>query len=299
MPTESSQNQSVSDDVWTVRRILEWTTAHLGKHGSDSARLDAEILLAHARKCQRIELYTRYNDILTVETRAAMRDLVRRRAAAEPVAYLVGHREFFSLDFKVTSDTLIPRPDTESLVIELLEIIKPLSSPTVLDLCTGSGCIAIATAVNAPHARLMAADISQPALVVATYNRDKHQLQERIQIFHGDLFASLPTGTKFDVIVSNPPYVRADEMATLADDIKHHEPHSALVAGDDGLQIIRRIVEEAPKFLVPKGHLLLEFSPEQTAAVASLLKANEAYDSIKVIKDLSGRERAIQATTQS
>ncbi len=297
MSPESSQNQSVSEDVWTVRRILEWTTAHLEKHGSDSARLDAEILLAHARKCQRIDLYTRYDDILSDADRATMRELVQRRSKSEPVAYLVGHREFFSLDFKVTSDTLIPRPDTESLVIELLEIIKPLSVPKVFDLCTGSGCIAIATAVNAPHAILMAADISQPALVVATHNRDQHELQDRIQFFHGDLFAPLPAGTKFDVIVSNPPYVREDEMTTLADDITHHEPHSALVAGDDGLQIIRRIVEEAPKFLAPQGHLLLEFSPEQTAAVASLLKANGAYGNIKVIKDLAGRERAIQATT--
>ncbi|VAX36113.1 Peptide chain release factor N(5)-glutamine methyltransferase [hydrothermal vent metagenome] len=297
MSTESSQNQSVANDVWTVRQILEWTTAHLQKHGSDSARLDAEILLAHARQCQRIDLYTRYNDILSDNDRTAMRELVQRRANAEPVAYLVGHREFFSLEFHVTPHVLIPRPDTETLVIELLELIKPIAHPSVLDLCTGSGCIAIASAVNSPQAKVTATDLSKEALAIAAKNSQQHSMQNSIQFYQGDLFKALPTGSSYDLIVSNPPYVREDEYLTLADDILQHEPRLALVSGADGLDCIRSVINNAPQYLTSGGHLLIEFSPEQATAVASLMKENGAYKNITLIKDLSGKERAIKAIT--
>ena len=178
-------------DEWTVRRIIDWTTAHLKKHGSDTPRLETEILLAHARGCRRIELYTRFDEVLSEKERATMRDLVRRRAQSEPVAYLVGHREFFGLDFRVTPAVLIPRPDTETLVVELVDVAKPLAAPRILDIGTGSGCIAIAAAVNLPNAQITATDASEAALAVARENAANHKVVERIQFLSGDLFGPL------------------------------------------------------------------------------------------------------------
>ena len=170
----SPPTEQTADGAWTVGKIIDWTTAHLRKHGSDSPRLEAEILLAHARRCPRIQLYVQYNELLTDDQRAVMRDLVRRRAQAEPVAYLVGRREFFALDFRVTPDVLIPRPETETLVLQLIAAVKSRPNPRILDVGTGSGCIAIAAAVNVPGALVTAIDISPRALDVARDNASRH-----------------------------------------------------------------------------------------------------------------------------
>jgi len=283
------------DDAWTVRRVIEWTTSHLKKHGSESPRLDAEILLAHARGCPRIELYTGFDSLLTDEERSIMRELVRRRAQAEPVAYLVGHREFFSLDFRVTPDVLIPRPDTETLVVELLEIIRGLDQPRVLDVGTGSGCISIAAAVNCPKARFTAVDLIPAALKIAEENARRHLAADRIRFLEGDLFAPLDADDSFDVIASNPPYIREDELSGLQEDVRRHEPRAALVGGDDGLAVLRRLVSEAPGRLVPGGHLLTEISPEQAGDVRALFEATGKFREIGVIKDLAGQARVVRA----
>jgi release factor glutamine methyltransferase len=293
--SDAAQTAESSNDVWTVRRILEWTTAHLKKHGSETPRLDAEILLAHSRKCARIELYTRFNEPLSDTERATMRELVRRRAQAEPVAYLVGHREFFSLDFRVTPDVLIPRPETESLVVELLSIIEGGEQPRIADIGTGSGCIAIATAANNARVEVAAVDISKPALAVARENAQTHSVAERIHFFQGDLFAPLSAEGAFDAIASNPPYVAEDEMPTLAADIRLHEPHLALSAGPDGLAVIRRLVADAPNHLKAGGWLLLEISPEQADAIRGLLESDGRYQSVAVVKDLAGNARVMRA----
>jgi release factor glutamine methyltransferase len=214
-------------EEWTVRRVLDWTTAHLKQHGSETPRLDAEILLAHARDCRRIELYTRFDEPLTDAQRAVMRDLTKRRAKSEPVAYLVGHREFFSLDLRVTPDVLIPRPDTETLVVELIDAVRPVESPRILDLGTGSGCIAIAAAVNLPSARITATDLSDAALAIARENAEKHAVSDRIRFLRGDLFAPLAQGEQFDVIASNAPYIADHEQETLQNDVRRFEPHAA------------------------------------------------------------------------
>ena len=190
----STTSPNPASDAWTVRRILDWTIPHLKKHGSESPRLDAEILLAHARGCPRIQLYTHFDVEVSEAQRAVMRELVRRRAAAEPVAYLVGHREFFSLDFRVTSDVLIPRPDTETLVVAALDLIKPLPQPRVLDIGTGSGCIAISIAVNAPSAQVTATDLSDAALAIAGQNAEVHGVANRVRFVQGDVFAPLTDG---------------------------------------------------------------------------------------------------------
>lgn len=282
-------------DVWTVRRILDWTIPHLKKHGSESPRLDAEILLAHARGCPRIQLYTHFDDEVSESQRVLMRGLVGRRAAAEPVAYLVGHREFFGLDFRVTADVLIPRPDTETLVVDALEQLKSLRDPRVLDIGTGSGCIAISLAVNCPSARVTAVDLSPAALLVARQNGAAHAVLDRVQFLEGDLFSPVTAGETFDLIASNPPYVTTSEIATLAPDVRLHEPHSALDGGLDGLDVIRRLVSAAPGFLSPGGCLLIEIDSEQAASVTQLLEANGRYENIVVLKDLAKKPRVVRA----
>lgn len=289
-PTETSPPAPPAADVWTVRRVLEWTTGHLQKHGSDTPRLDAEILLAHARQCRRIQLYTDYDQPLSDAVRATMKELVKRRAAKEPVAYLVGFREFFSLNFKVTRDVLIPRPDTETLVVEALAVIKPLPVAHVLDLCTGSGCVGVTIARNQPTATVTAVDISSAALAVAQENAKTHAVEDRVKFAEGDLFAPLPTGSRYDLLVSNPPYIRTDEMAQLDDDVRRYEPALALEGGTDGLDIVRRLLAEAPRWLMPESWVLLEIDPQQFAAVDKLA-VDSGYRDIGRAKDLSGRPR--------
>lgn len=280
---------------WTVRRVLEWTTAHLQKHGSETPRLDAEVLLAHARGCRRIQLYTDYDAELPEAVRSQMRELVQRRAKSEPVAYLVGHREFFSLDFLVTPAVLIPRPETETLVLEVLTLAKTLQQPRLLDLCTGSGCVAIAVARNCPQATVTATDSSAAALDVARANVHKHQLEGRITLRCGDLFAALETSDRFHLVMSNPPYVPTAEIPRLAADVRAFEPREALDGGPDGLEVMRRILREAPPHVVPGGWVLLELSPEQAPAVQQFAQSLDAYGEIALIKDLEGRPRVLRA----
>jgi release factor glutamine methyltransferase len=282
-------------DEWTVRRIIDWTTAHLKKHGSDTPRLETEILLAHARGCRRIELYTRFDEVLSEKERSTMRDLVRRRAQSEPVAYLVGHREFFGLDFRVTPAVLIPRPDTETLVVELLDVAKPLAAPRILDIGTGSGCIAIAAAVNLPNAQITATDASDAALAVARENAASHKITERIRFLSGDLFRVLEPNERFDIVASNPPYIADHEKETLQNDVRKYEPHEALFSGPTGLETLFRIVDQAPDFLNVGGTLMLEISPEQASAVVGRMEASAKYRDIRVVKDVPGLARVVRA----
>lgn len=286
---------AAAQPAWTVRKVLEWTTQHLQKHGSETPRLDAEVLLAHARKCRRIGLYTDYDQPLSDAVRAQMRELVQRRANAEPVAYLVGHREFFSLDFAVTADVLIPRPDTETLVLEVISLVKGKAGARVLDLCTGSGCIAISVAKNCGAVKVTATDVSAAALAVARKNVETHQVGDRVELVSGDLFAAVPAGATFDVIASNPPYIPAAEIETLAGDVRRHEPRLALDGGGDGLDLLRRILAEGPRHLVPGGWLLVEFSPEQSARLCELARGVSEYDEVRVQNDLAGQARVLLA----
>ena len=314
-PWESNVSQADSPappvpDAWTVRRVLEWTTGHLKKHGSDTPRLDAEILLSHARGCQRIQLYTAYDEPLADAVRATMRDLVQRRSQAEPVAYLVGHREFFSLNFRVTRDVLIPRPDTETLVIEIIEGVKTLTAARVaagqtagavrvLELCTGSGCVAIAVAKNCQAAKLnvnvVATDISPAALSIARENSATHQTDDRIAFIEGDLFAPLAGEAKFDIIAGNPPYISSAEIDTLDAEVAKHEPRLALDGGATGLSIFERLIAATPKHAAPGALFLMEMSSEQAEPLQQRLTAHGGYADVCVRKDLAGRARIIKA----
>lgn len=282
-------------EPWTIRRILEWTIGHLTDRKIETPRLDAEILLAHACGCRRIELYTRYDEVLGDQPRGVMRELVKRRAQHEPVAYLVGHREFFSLDFRVTSDVLIPRPDTETLVLELLDLAKSLDAPRILDIGTGTGCIAITAAVNLPTATVTAVDISAAALNVAAENAATHKVNDRVTFLESDLFAALGAESSFDMIASNPPYIAEEEWATLQPDVREHEPRHALLAGADGLSVFRPLIAQAVSYLVPGGHLLLEMDTAQADAVCGLLKAESQLQNVRTVNDLTGRPRVAVA----
>lgn len=283
-----------SDDQWTVRRILDWTINYLKEQGSESPRLEAEILLAHARNCRRIQLYTQFDQPLTDQERGVMRNLVKRRGAAEPVAYLVGHKEFFSLDFLVRPGVLIPRPETEVLVSEALDAARTIPVPRVLDLCTGSGCVGIAIAKNAPAAQVTAVELHEPALAAARENVERNGVQGRVMVLQGDLYAPIPSGERFELIVSNPPYVAQSEISELPRDVRDHEPHSALDGGPDGLDVIRKIVEDAPAWLAPGGRLLLEFSPEQAGGIRDLCE-RRGFANTAIKNDLAGRPRVIAA----
>ena len=295
MSGEGTSETAETPEVWTVKKVLDWTIGHLKQHGCESARLDAEILLAHSRSCRRIQLYTEYDAPLTPEERATMRDLVRRRAAHEPVAYLVGFREFFGLDFEVEPGVLIPRPDTETLVMTALEIAKDLPAPRILDVCTGTACVPVAIAENCPAAALTAIELGDQAHKIAQRNIEKHGLSERVTLLLGDLFSPLADDAVFDMITANPPYVTDGEMNTLPPDIRLHEPELALCGGADGLDIVRRLILEAAARLTDAGVLLLEIGSQQGDEVCRLFEATNQYEPAQAVKDLGGRTRVVWA----
>jgi release factor glutamine methyltransferase len=287
------------EEPWTIGRLLTWTIDYLGRHGAENPRLDAEVLLATARGCKRIDLYAAYGELADEPTRTAFRELVRRRAAGTPVAYLVGHREFYSLEFEVTPDVLIPRPETELLVVALLDQMKRRpAGEKILDIAdvgTGSGVLAVCAAKYVANSRVTAIDISPAALAVARRNAERHAVVERIEFVESDLFANVPRAAKFDFIVSNPPYVSTAEMANLAADVREHEPHVALHAGEGGTGVIAPLVEQAAERLKPGGGLLIEVSPMIAAEVEQLIRSTSAFELGPTMRDLAGHPRVIQA----
>ncbi len=306
----------MSAEPWTVGRLLEWTADYLAGHGSDSPRLDAEVLLAHALQCQRIELYTTFDDAPAEPARTAFRDLVRRRAEGTPVAYLVGSREFYSLKFRVTPDVLIPRPETELLVVAALDLANEkgrrgkeeggsaasgdrglgTSVPSdIADVGTGSGIIAVCLAKHLSNCRVTASDLSAAALAVAKENARTHGVADRIDFIQSDLFAAIPDGRQFDFIVSNPPYVAESEMERLAPDVRKFEPRNALLAGPRGTEVIERLIPQAAERLRPGGHLLMEISPTIHDAVRKLLESDGHFELGPTIKDLARLPRVVQA----
>lgn len=293
-------------ETWTVLRLLEWTTGFFKKRGSESARLDAEVLLAEARGSSRIELYTAFNTEPTPEVREAFRELVRRRGEGTPVAYLVGHKEFYSIDLRVTEATLIPRPETEHVVIEALDRAKVLLSkhtaegeaPTlcIADVGTGTGAIAIAIAKNLEKAKLTAIDASADALEIAKYNVEKYELQDRVDLVHGDLLEACPEPVQFDLICSNPPYVSEAEFEQLSPEVANYEPKLALVGGATGAEVIERLVNQAVTKLKSGGQLIIELSPMIADQCANVVAETGQFEPVKFIKDLAGHRRVLTVT---
>lgn len=287
-------------ETWTVGKLLTWTTDFLKQHGSDSPRLDAEVLLAHARDCQRIELYTAFEEEPDDKIKAEFRELVKRRSAGTPVAYLVSHKEFYSLDFEVTEDTLIPRPETEHLVLRALdlaaEIHKQVARPLrVADIGTGSGCIAIAFAKQFAESELLAADASEAALDVARRNAIVHEVDSRIEFLKSDLLQQVP-GDAFDLILSNPPYVSQAEFEQLPKTVREFEPATALVGGPQGYELIAKLIEQAQPRLAAHGKLLIEMSPMLIDRQSDFVPEQWTTE---VVKDLAGKPRILVLSVAS
>lgn len=293
-----STNNVTSDDAWTVKKVLDWTIEYLKERGSETPRLDAEVLLAFSRKCQRIQLYTQFDQPLSEAERSLMRSLVKRRAAAEPVAYLVGHREFFSLDFIIEPGVFIPRPDTETLVATALDLLKPLNSPRVLELCTGSGCVPIAIARNHATVQITTVEKNPAPFSVAQRNIEKHSVTNRVKLLQGDLFEPVECDKAFDLIVSNPPYIPREEIETLEADVRDHEPRPALDGGEDGFDTIRILIDQSPQYLKQGGWLLFELSPEQSEQACEMMR-DGGFASVRTEADLSGQARVVLGCWQS
>jgi release factor glutamine methyltransferase len=280
---------------WTIQRLLAWITEYLTKNEVDAPRLSAEMLLSHVLNLKRIELYARFDQPVEQQALDRLRDLVKRAGQHEPVAYLIGRTEFYSLEFEVTPDCLIPRPETELLVQRAIEFLRTREGEQhVCDLCTGCGCIAVAIAKSFPGAHLIATDISDQALAVAARNVEKHGLAERIELLQGDLFDPLLPHldvTQWDLIVCNPPYVSAAEYEALDKNVKDYEPQLALLAGEDGLDVYRRIGDQIDRFLKPDGALMLEIGYAQGPAVRELLDQTGAFSDIRIEKDHQRHDR--------
>ncbi len=269
--------------------VLRRATGHLAKHGSDSARLDAEVLLAHALGVQRLDLYLQFDRPLPSAELSGYRTLVARRAHGEPVAYLVGHKEFMALDFEVTPAVLVPNPDTEVLVQRAVALARQAGRAIrVADVGTGSGCIAIAIAHYAPDAEVWAGDVSPEALEVAARNVAHHSLGERVQLCCGNLLESLPGS--FDLICANLPYLSAG--TELAREVKA-QPAQALYAARNGAELVVKLLEAARARLSEGGRLLAEVDPSILGVVLPVAGANFAGH--RVIRDLGGRERVLEA----
>jgi release factor glutamine methyltransferase len=293
MPPDTTP--STAPTTWTIKALIDWTTDFLAKKGFESPRAEAQILLAHVLACKKVDLIVRYTEQPTEAERTRYRELIQRRAAGWPVAYLVGSRDFYLLTFEVSTAVLIPRPDTETLVLEALAFLKPLPSPTVLDIGTGSGCIAVSIAHQKKDARVTATDVSPDALEVARRNAAKHGLVERVNFLQGDLLTPIPQDATFDLIASNPPYIAEGEMEGLAPDVRDHEPRIALDGGPDGLKFYRRIAMGVTQFLKPGGRLLLEIGYTQDENVRRILSEQPQLELGPTLKDIQGHPRVVQA----
>ena len=283
----------------TTAEILRWAEGYLIQRKVPSPYLDAEYILAHILRCQRMDLLIHPDRTLKDDEIEQFNACIERRGRREPLQYITGEVEFRGFLFKVSRDVLIPRPETELLVDEVIKSVR-IKGATVLDLCTGSGCIAVCIARELNDSRVYAVDMSDGALAVARENAIRNVVGERITFLSGDLFGAidpLNLKGKLDIIVSNPPYVSAEEMGELEPEIRDYEPASALYGGEDGLDFYRRIIRESPYYLADGGYLVMEMGYRQAWRIKCLLEKEKVFRrQISVIKDLNGTDRIIKAS---
>lgn len=285
--------QSQSQQVWTILSILNWATEYFTSKGITSARLDAQLLLGSVLKLSKVELYTAFDKPLTKEELAKFKQLLLRRANREPLAYILGSRGFWRYDFEVTPAVLIPRADTEIIVERALEILeeRPWSSPQILDIGTGSGCLAISIALDYPEAKVTAVDLSKEALAIAKKNAER--LNASVQFVHSDLMTAL-IGKTFHMIISNPPYISEAELKEVQPEVREFEPHSALYSPNNGMSHYEKILKGAGQYLVNDGVLLLEIGDFREKALTDLAK--NYFENINVRRDLNGSPRLLELT---
>ena len=275
---------------WTIREVLDWTTQDFAGRGIASPRLDAELLVAKALEMDRVGLYLDLNRPLVDRERSAIRPLVARRREREPVAYILGYRDFYGRRFEVSPAVLIPRPDTETLVEHALACIPEDSACRVLDVGTGSGAIAVTIAAERPLALVTATDISNAALEVASRNAERLEVDSRIRFERADLLSG---AEQYDVIVSNPPYIAQSEMATLQAEVRKHEPVIALEAGEDGLDVVRALLAAAEPATATSAQMLIEIGAGQAESVVSFAAEHAAWQLVAVYPDLNRIERVV------
>jgi release factor glutamine methyltransferase len=276
-------------EAWTIKKVLDFADDYFRKAGIESPHLEAEILLAHALNLKRIDLYIKFESALAPEELKKFKGYIVRRKDHEPTAYIIESKAFMSLDLRVTKDVLIPRPESEALVEEAIRLSNDIEGGVdILDIGTGSGALAVSIAKYVGKARVVATDISQKAIEVAVNNAEKLGVSDRIRFETADLY---PSGEqKFDIIVSNPPYILYGAISGLAPEVKDHEPRIALDGGEDGLDQYRRIISGASEKLKEKGMLILEIDPPVTEGVKALAKAS-GFSGVEIRKDLNSLER--------
>ncbi len=292
-------------DIWTIFKSLSWAETYLNKFKTPNAKIDAEYLLSNILKCKRQELYLNPEKQLTNQEINTFKGFIQKRSKREPIQYIIGEEEFRGFIFKVTRNVLIPRPETELLVEEAVSIVKDKEargmghgSWTIVDLCTGSGCIAVSIAKEIDNCKVYATDISEKVLIIAKENAKRHTVEDRITFLQGSLFEPLKDKGlegKIDIMLSNPPYVSKKDMEKLQPEVKEYEPHLALYAGEDGLDSYRTIIPQALPYLKKGGYLILEIGYGQAEGVKELFAQYPAYDKIEIINDLSGIERVMKA----
>jgi release factor glutamine methyltransferase len=281
-----------------VLEALNWVTDYLKEHRVENPRLHAELLLARSMHLSREELYIRLHGQVREEERKTLEDLIRRRASGEPLQYILGHQEFWSIDLKVDPRVLIPRPETEHLVEEALSILIKISSqkiPSVLELGTGSGAIAISLARELRTIFLVATDLSRDALIVARENAKQAGVSDKIGFVRGDLLNPFHLGEAFDLILSNPPYLSDSEIRDLSREVRDHEPIIALKGGKDGLEFYQRLISQIPSYLKREGWLLLEVGSTQAGSVSEMIEAEGRFRKPERLRDLAGIERVVKA----
>jgi release factor glutamine methyltransferase len=287
----------LAQTVWTILALIRWADERFSKEGMATPRLDAEVLLAETLGLDRVGLYTHFDQPLHPDELARFKQLLLRRLRREPVAYILGKREFWSLPLHVTPDVLIPRPDTETLVSEALRVLGPEKGKNLcfLEIGTGSGAISIALAKELPAARGVATDLSAEALVVAEENALRCGVRERIRFLQGDLFQPLGNGEAFDLIVTNPPYIPRGDFPSLMPEVRDYEPRIALDGGEDGLNFFRRALPAVSEYLHPGSWFLAEMGSGQGQKILAIAGKSPGLDSFGFAKDLSGINRVFKA----
>ncbi len=282
-----------------ILEVIKKTTPYFEKQGIESPRLTIELLLAHLLKKKRMDLYLEFERELDEATLVKLREMVKRRVAGEPLQYITGEVEFCGLKLLVDKRVLIPRPETELLVEAVAKRLKAESGERkagakIVEVGTGSGCIAIALAKKLPEAEITAVDVSPEALEVARGNGKLHQVEKNVRFLESDLLQALPDSFVVEAIVSNPPYIADGELAKLPKEVRDFEPVRALAAGEDGLKVIRRLVMDAKRILSPSGFMALEIGAGQRVAVEEIF-GQQGFVVVEVVKDLQGHERVIVA----
>ncbi|QNU66778.1 peptide chain release factor N(5)-glutamine methyltransferase [Ruminiclostridium herbifermentans] len=291
-----------------IREYYRYAVEELKSANIEAPELEAGVMLCHVLKCDRVYLYSHYDRILDKEEMKLLREMLNKRFQNVPLQYIIGETEFMGLSFYVSPAVLIPRQDTETLVEECVKLVSMINKANlvksnmdkdnvdakeikILDMCTGSGCIAVSIAHYCPQCTLVACDISQDALNIARVNCERNGVSDRVKLYCGDLFESLSGDEQFNIIVSNPPYIETDVIPELQKEVKNHEPFLALDGGMDGLDFYRKIILNAPRYLTNGGYLALEIGYNQGESVKKLM--NQLFCDIVIYKDIGGNDRVV------